>query len=64
MSSLWGDLVGAFIVLMMGGFIGIWIWAWLKRHRKVFDRMSRLPMEDASGSPDGRIPPTEPEDSR
>lgn len=64
MSSLLGDLVGVFIVLMMGGFIGIWIWAWLKRHRRVFDRMSRLPMEDACASGDDRIPPTDPEDSR
>jgi cytochrome c oxidase cbb3-type subunit 4 len=34
------------IVLMMVSFIGIWIWAWRKYHKPVFDRMAQLPMQD------------------
>lgn len=45
-SPIYGNLVGVFIVLMMVVFIGIWIWAWRKYHKKTFDRMAHLPMED------------------
>jgi cytochrome c oxidase cbb3-type subunit 4 len=48
MSAVWGYLTGAIILLMMFTFIGIWIWAWRKRHRRTFNRMARLPMEDAT----------------
>lgn len=44
----WGHVAGAFIVLMMASFIGIWIWAWRKRHKTHFDRMAQLPLEDES----------------
>jgi cbb3-type cytochrome oxidase subunit 3 len=27
-------------------FVGIWIWAWHKRHKPTFDYMAKLPMED------------------
>lgn len=51
MSPIWGEVLGYVTVAMMTVFIGIWIWAWRKRHKKVFDRMSELPMEDdLSGS--------------
>jgi cytochrome c oxidase cbb3-type subunit 4 len=33
-------------MLMMAAFIGIWIWAWLPYHKRSFDGMARLPMED------------------
>lgn len=46
MSPLWGHLTGVFILLMMLSFIGIWIWAWGARHRRVFNRMAQLPSED------------------
>lgn len=46
MSDLDGNLHGVITLAMMATFIGIWIWAWRKRHKKVFDRMSQLPMED------------------
>lgn len=46
MSPFWGHLVGVFTVLIMASFLGIWIWAWHRRHRPVFTRMARLPMED------------------
>ncbi|MBF5056458.1 cytochrome c oxidase subunit [Alcanivorax sp. 521-1] len=46
MSELWGHAIGVMIVLLMGIFLGIWIWAWRDRHRVVFQRMADLPMED------------------
>ncbi len=46
MSPIWGHIAGVFIVLMMTTFLGIWVWAWRRRHRPVFDRLARLPMED------------------
>jgi cytochrome c oxidase cbb3-type subunit 4 len=46
MSPFWGHLAGVMIVLMMVSFIGIWIWAWRKYHKPVFDRMAQLPMQD------------------
>jgi len=33
----------------MTKFDGIWICAWRKSHKKVFDRMSEIPMEDELG---------------
>ena len=51
MSALWGNLVGVSIVVLMVVFIGIWIWAWRGRHKKVFDRMARLPLEDDARPP-------------
>lgn len=51
MSQLMGNLIGVFIVVMMVIFIGIWIWAWRAKHKKVFDRMARLPLEDDSAPP-------------
>lgn len=46
MSPVWGQIAGAFILTMMITFIGIWIWAWRKRHRQVFDQMAQLPMQE------------------
>jgi len=45
MNPVWGHVAGVFIVLMLATFIGIWIWAWRKRHKAVFDRMAQLPLE-------------------
>jgi cytochrome c oxidase cbb3-type subunit 4 len=55
-SPLWGHLAGVFTVLLMAAFIGVWIWAWLPRHRRPFGRLARLPMEDGAAGPDGVIP--------
>jgi len=52
---VWGNLIGVVTVLTMAVFIGIWVWAWGKRHRKVFRRMSEIPMEDP---PEGPPPAT------
>lgn len=46
MSPLWGHMVGVFIVVLMVAFIGIWVWAWLPQHRRAFNELARLPMED------------------
>lgn len=46
MSPLWGHMVGVFIVVLMAAFIGIWVWAWLPQHRRAFNELARLPMED------------------
>ena len=53
MSPFWGHLAGVMIVLMMVSFIGIWIWAWRKYHKPVFDRMAQLPMQDEDQPADG-----------
>ena len=52
-AAAWGNLIGVVTTLTMLLFVGIWIWAWRKRHRKVFERMSEIPMED---SPEGATP--------
>jgi cytochrome c oxidase cbb3-type subunit 4 len=46
MSPIWGQVAGAFILTMMITFIGIWFWAWRKRHQRVFDRMALLPTQE------------------
>ena len=46
MNPIWGQIAGAFIVLMMLAFIGIWIWAWLPYHKPTFGKLARIPLED------------------
>ena len=46
MSPVWGHAAGVFTVLLMAGFLGIWIWAWLPRHRRTFSELAHLPVED------------------
>jgi cytochrome c oxidase cbb3-type subunit 4 len=46
--SIWGHVTGIVTVILMATFIGIWIWAWRARHKRLFDRMARLPLEDDS----------------
>jgi cytochrome c oxidase cbb3-type subunit 4 len=46
MSALWGNVVGIVIVILMFAFIGIWYWAWRPLHKKAFDSMAQIPMED------------------
>jgi cytochrome c oxidase cbb3-type subunit 4 len=48
---VWGNLIGVVTVLTMAVFLAIWVWAWGKRHRKVFKRMSEIPMEDPPEGP-------------
>ena len=47
MNPAWGHVAGVITLVLLATFVGIWIWAWRKRHRAKFDALSRLPMEDA-----------------
>ena len=47
MSQDWGFLAGVITLVLFATFVGIWIWAWRKRHRATFNALSRLPMQDA-----------------
>ena len=51
MNPLWGPLVGAVTLAVMLAFLGIWAWAWLPHHKRRFDTLARLPMEDAGEKP-------------
>jgi cytochrome c oxidase cbb3-type subunit 4 len=46
MNPVWGHVAGIFIVAMMIAFIGIWIWAWLPWHKRTFDALAKMPMQD------------------
>lgn len=48
MNPLWSHLVGVSILVLMLTFLGIWIWAWRPRHRRTFDALAHLPMEDST----------------
>lgn len=48
MNPLWSHLVGVSILVLMLTFLGIWIWAWRPRHRRTFDALAQLPMEDST----------------
>ena len=47
MSAFWGTLSGIVTIVLMLVFIGIWFWAWRPRHRRDFDRLARMPLEDS-----------------
>jgi cytochrome c oxidase cbb3-type subunit 4 len=47
MSPFWGHVTGVVTVVLMLVFIGIWGWAWLPQHKRKFDALARLPMDDA-----------------
>ena len=51
MNPIWGNIAGVMIVLMLVTFIGTWIWLWNSRHKKNFDALARLPMEDEDDQP-------------
>jgi cytochrome c oxidase cbb3-type subunit IV len=57
-SATWGQIAGVITVVLMLLFVGIWIWAWRPRHRRQFDAMARLPMDDKppAGPDDGDEP--------
>ncbi|HSN01562.1 MAG TPA: CcoQ/FixQ family Cbb3-type cytochrome c oxidase assembly chaperone [Rudaea sp.] len=46
MNPIWGPIAGGFIIAMMLAFIGIWVWAWMPWHKRTFNALARLPMED------------------
>ncbi|MFA7664681.1 MAG: cbb3-type cytochrome c oxidase subunit 3 [Burkholderiaceae bacterium] len=47
MSTTWGWVAGLITIVLMVVFLGIWFWAWRARHKRVFDRMAQLPMQDS-----------------
>jgi cytochrome c oxidase cbb3-type subunit 4 len=51
MNPLWGQLIGVVTLVLMLVFIGIWAWAWLPHHKREFDALAKLPMEDWEGKP-------------
>ena len=46
MNPFWGHVAGIVTVVLMLVFIGIWAWAWLPQHKRKFDALAKLPMED------------------
>ncbi|HET7266642.1 MAG TPA: cbb3-type cytochrome c oxidase subunit 3 [Oleiagrimonas sp.] len=52
MNPMWGHILGVVTVVLMCTFIGIWIWAWRKQHKPVFNRMAAIPMEDEPADDD------------
>ena len=47
MTPFWGHLIGIVTLVVMLTFIGIWAWTWLPYHKRKFDALAKLPMEDA-----------------
>ena len=58
LSPGWGVLAGVITLALLVAFLGIWIWAWRARHRRAFDALARLPMEDADGDQESTASPT------
>ncbi|MCC6193733.1 MAG: cbb3-type cytochrome c oxidase subunit 3 [Burkholderiales bacterium] len=48
MSPVWGHLAGVTTLVLMFLFLAIWVWAWLPRHKRSFDELAKLPMEDVA----------------
>jgi cytochrome c oxidase cbb3-type subunit 4 len=46
MNPLWGSIAGIVTLIVMLVFLGIWAWAWLPHHKRKFDALAKLPMED------------------
>lgn len=47
MSPFWGLVAGIVSLVAMIAFIGIWVWAWLPHHKRQFDALAKVPLEDA-----------------
>jgi len=45
-SPMWGTLAGIVTLIVMLVFVGIWAWAWLPYHKREFDALAKLPLED------------------
>jgi cytochrome c oxidase cbb3-type subunit 4 len=46
MNPVWGHIAGIVTMIVMLVFIGIWAWAWMPHHKRTFDALARLPMQD------------------
>lgn len=42
----WGHINGAFTLVLMISFIGIWIWAFQKDRKRDFDEAANLPLQE------------------
>jgi len=49
MNALWGHLSGVITVVLMIAFVAVWAWAWLPGHKRDFDALAKIPMEDDAG---------------
>ena len=38
--------MGIVTLIVMVVFIAVWVWAWLPHHKRSFDALARLPMQD------------------
>lgn len=47
MSSAWAQLVGVLTLMSMLTFLAIWLWVWLPHHKRDFDTLARMPMDEA-----------------
>lgn len=50
MNPIWGQIAGGFTLAMLLSFLGIWVWLWLPQHKRKFDRMAQLPMQDETAA--------------
>jgi cytochrome c oxidase cbb3-type subunit 4 len=41
-------VAGIIIAILLGLFVGGWVWVWLPSHKREFDAAARLPLEDDS----------------
>ena len=41
---------GIMLIVLMGAFIGLWIWAWSRKRHKEFHDASLLPLEEDDGT--------------
>ncbi len=40
---------GIIIVMLITGFLGMWVWAWSRKRKTVFHELSMLPLEEDNG---------------
>ena len=46
MTPAWGYFAGIFTLALMLVFLAIWAWAWLPHHKRKYDELAKLPLED------------------
>ena len=44
---------GGVLIALIIAFVALWAWAWSKKRKPEFERLSRLPLEED----DGQVPP-------
>jgi cytochrome c oxidase cbb3-type subunit 4 len=51
MTPAWGIFAGVVTLVLLLVFLAIWAWAWLPHHKRAFDELAKLPLDDLE---DGR----------